>query len=93
MSQKRQVKKILPFRVGPKWSDSAKTPPSSSGIPKYYPDQLKHPPDTQKQKRHKQTPTDTVRCLQTLQDNSQTLLKTGANPPFWQNRERQDFFT
>ena len=53
------------------------------------------PPDTKKQKRHNQIPTDSAKCLQTFSPTLKNawLSQTGANPPFWQNRNRQDFFT
>ena len=37
-----QIGELAPVRLNPSWSES-RTPPSSSGIPKYHPDQLKHP--------------------------------------------------
>ena len=70
-----QNSELAPVWANPSWSESPKTLPSSSGIPKISPRSIDTPPDIQRQKRHKQTPTDTARCLQTLQDNPQTLLK------------------
>ena len=99
MSEKRQVKKILAFQGWAKmvsWLQSdwiphgvnlqkhPRTPPSSSGIPKYHPDQLKHP------SRHpkKETQTDTNRHCQM----SSNTPRQPSEPPFWPNPKRQEFF-
>ena len=52
------------------------------------------PPDTKKQKRYNQILTDNAKCLQTFSSPRKHawLIQIGANPQFWQNSERQEFF-
>ena len=88
MSQKRQVNKILPLRVGLSWwVSSSLTESFMKRVSKNtleHPQaarasqnitQLNHPSRHPNPKDTKIHSTDTARCLQIIQDNFQTLLK------------------
>ena len=70
-----QIEILLKYRVYRKKQYCSWVPSISSGIPKYHPDQLNHPSRHPNPKDTKIHSTDTARCLQTIQDNFQTLLK------------------
>ena len=105
MSQKSQVKQNLVFQGWAKlvsWLQSDWIP---HGVSLEHPQAAlasenitqinwNTPSDTQKLKRHNQIPTDSAKCLQTFSPplKNAWLSQTGANPPFWQNGERQEFF-